>query len=154
MANGQVLTKSSVEPKVTITLLRGTPYSWYVESLYSQPDTTVKSSTWKFYTSGEGKISYAPFPAELIEPYFGAEITPSNGKINLNWKGTDVDNDIQDYDVFLSKDFEPVLLEGGVKEMFLNNIEVVSGTTYFWKVKTRDAEGNTTESQVSHFKVK
>src|SRR5690349_12711212 len=51
-----------------LSLKKGTPYSWFVISKSSKSPVTAKSSVWKFYNSGPGVISYAPFPAEITSP--------------------------------------------------------------------------------------
>src|SRR5438874_9061701 len=40
--------------QLAITLLRNTPYSWYVVSQSSKVSTTAQSDSWKFYNSGPG----------------------------------------------------------------------------------------------------
>ena len=45
------------------------------------------------------------------------------------------------------------LLKSNVVDMFTNNVVVTAGTTYYWKVVTKDAQGNTSESNMFQFKV-
>jgi hypothetical protein len=52
------------------------------------------SETWKFYNSGSGTIAYAPFPAEVVSPLMGQNVTASINKIALEWIGSDANNNI------------------------------------------------------------
>lgn len=140
--------------QVTVTLLRNTPYSWFVVSKSNSVSTVVQSDTWKFYVAGVGTTSYSPFPAALVTPAFGANVTATANALNLVWTGSDVDNDITGYDVYFGSAATPPLLKADVTDMFLNGVAVTSGSTYYWKVVTKDALGNTSDSDVYQFKVK
>lgn len=140
--------------KLEVTLSRNTPYSWYVVSKSSKSKETAKSDTWKFYNAGAGMVSYAPFPADLTSPSYGQQVTASKGTVDLKWSGKDVDGDIAGYDVYFGTNTSPDSLKGDVKDMFLKNVKVKSGKTYYWKIVTKDAKGNTSESEVSQFTVK
>jgi hypothetical protein len=139
--------------QVAVTLLRNTPYSWYVVSKSGSSGTTTKSDIWKFYNAGLGTVSHPPFPADVVSPAFGSNITASAGTINLSWLGSDVDNDIAGYDVYFGTSTTPPLSQSNITNMFLNGITVTSGTTYYWKVVTKDALGNTADSGLFQFKV-
>ncbi|GAL90380.1 hypothetical protein [Jejuia pallidilutea] len=135
----------------SVTILRGTPYSWYVVSKNSGSET-AQSPTWKFYNAGEAVSSYAPFPAELIAPALSEALNPSTISVTLQWKGEDIDNDITAYDVFFGTVNPPV-----TKVITTNNtntvVTVSSGNTYFWNVVTHDDQNNNSESQVFQFSV-
>lgn len=139
---------------LTVTLLRNTPYSWQVLSKNTSTSSVGKSDTWRFYISGNAIINYAPFPAALITPAFGESVTATGGKINLAWSGSDVDNDIVSYDVYLGDSNSPGLQKSGVTDTFLNDVNVTSGKTYYWKVITKDSQKNTSDSGVFQFTVK
>jgi len=139
--------------QLTMTLLRGTPYSWYVVSKSNSTTSTSQSDTWKFYVAGLGVTSYAPFPATITAPAFGVNVTATANTVNLTWTGSDVDNDIVGYDVYFGTATTPPLSKANVTDMFLNNVTVTSGTTYYWKVITKDSQGNTSDSGVYQFKV-
>lgn len=140
--------------QVTATLLRNTPYSWFVVSKSNSVSTTAQSDAWKFYVAGLGTTSYSPFPAALVTPAFGANVTATAHAINLVWTGSDVDNDITGYDVYFGSAATPPLLKADVTDMFLNGVAVTSGGTYYWKVITKDAQGNASDSNIYQFKVK
>lgn len=136
------------------TLNRNTPYSWSVKAQANVPPKTAKSDTWKFYNAGSGTVSYAPFPADNLSPGKDESVSAVAGKITLTWKGSDVDNDILNYDVYLGTVKAPPLLKKEITEEKLENVDVTTKTTYYWKVITRDKKGNTSESAVNSFSIK
>ncbi|NKI25399.1 hypothetical protein HCG49_02355 [Arenibacter sp. 6A1] len=137
----------------SITVERGVPYSWAVTSTSSTSMETAKSDTWQFYSSGEGVSSYAPFPAAIISPADEAKTTATNNLVTLEWKGSDVDGDIVSYDVYFgdTESLEPLVTE--LQESKLENVQVSAGTTYYWKIKTNDSQGNSSFSNVFNFHV-
>lgn len=145
-------TKSVSATEASVSLLKNTPYSWFVVSKSASGNRTTQSESWKFYNSGDGILSYAPFPADGLTPASG-QLNALNGKITLNWKGSDTDNDILNYDVYFGTVANPPLLYKGVTEMRLENVFVTSKTKYYWRVLTRDTKGNTSESELAVFSV-
>jgi hypothetical protein len=143
---------NSVLPNAELTLDLSTPYSWFVTSKSSKNTSTVNSPVWKFYNTGPGVSSFPPYPAELTSPGLGQTVTPSNGKITLTWKGSDADNDIANYDVYLGTSNTPALIKSQHLASPLTDVAVIANTTYYWKVITRDAKGNTSDSGVFEFK--
>ncbi|MCW4468092.1 hypothetical protein OGH69_03865 [Flavobacterium sp. MFBS3-15] len=133
-----------------VILDKGTPYSWYVNANKSN-GSTVRSDIWKFYNAGNGITNYAPFPAEVVAPAMSA--TVHGPTVTLQWDGSDLDNDIVDYKVYLDTNTNPTTLKGTVTTESLPNVAVVSGGTYYWKVVTTDEAGNVTSSPVYQFKV-
>lgn len=154
LLTGTTTTEVSSGTQQTVTLSRATPYSWYVVSKSTGTTETAQSDTWKFYTAGAGVVSYAPFPSELDSPTFGQVVTATNGMINLVWKGSAVGNDIAGYDIYFGPSTPPPILDSGIINMFLDNVKVKSGTTYYWRVVTKDSVGNTSNSGVWQFTVK
>jgi hypothetical protein len=77
----------------------------------------------------------------------------SGGMVNLTWTGNDVDKDIVSYDVYFGTVTTPSLFKAGVTEMSLSNVPVTSGSTYFWRVVSKDSLGNTSQSGLYQFKV-
>lgn len=136
----------------TLTLQQNTPYSWFVTSKSTYSATTVNSMTWKFYNSGTGTNSFPPYPAEILNPLMGQIIAPISGKINLQWKGSDADNDIVNYDVYFGTTTSPALIQSKISTASLSNISVNSNTTYYWKVITYDSKGNSSDSGLFEFK--
>ncbi|MDO3641264.1 hypothetical protein [Mucilaginibacter sp. L3T2-6] len=139
---------------LNVLLKRSTPYSWYVISKSSKSSSTAQSDTWKFYTSGPGAIVYAPFPAELIAPKFGATVSATS--VMLQWKGSDVQADASlMYDVYFGTDKTPTqIIMANTSATSSFSVTVTAGQTYYWKVVTKDSFKNSSESGVYQFSVK
>jgi hypothetical protein len=147
-------TQSTAQTQITLTLARNTPFSWYIISTSSATTATAQSDTWKFYNSGPGVVTYAPFPAQIISPTFGQLIPATNGTINLEWQGSSVSpGTIANYDVYFGTTNTPALTYASITNSYVNSVAVVSGTTYYWRVITRDSAGNTSDSGLYEFTV-
>ncbi|MEM9362385.1 MAG: hypothetical protein AAGA43_07115 [Bacteroidota bacterium] len=147
----QTITTASTSASLSIN--RGTPYSWSISSTNSQSNQTANSETWLFYNAGS-QTTYAPFPAQLVSPNSGSTISPnSSDQVVLNWLGADVENDIEEYQVFFSNQNPPTTALGTF-DAFTSSVSasVAANTVYFWRVITQDAEGNTSDSGVFEFK--
>jgi hypothetical protein len=141
----------SSSSQLTLTILRGTPYSWYVVSKNSGTKTS-QSATWKFYNAGDAESSHAPFPAELVNPDMGTSLSASTNSTTLQWKGSDIDNDIVSYDVLFGSTNPPTNNQETTTETSVS-VNVASGTTYYWRIITKDSQNNTSESEVFQFKI-
>jgi hypothetical protein len=152
LLTGDSVSVSSTQPQATITLTRNTPYSWYVISKTNTNSNTAKSVVWKFYNSGDGVTSYAPFPADNLNPATGQYVTvPASGTITLIWVGSAVQNNIVGYDVYFGTSLSPPLYQKSVTESSVNNVPVTAATAYYWKVVTHDSNNNTSTSDVVQF---
>ena len=151
LTNDESKTTSSSN-HIEITILKNTPYKWWVISKATGTSETAKSPEWKFYNSGDAITTYAPFPAELVTPINGTTLTTAT--TTLEWTGSDVDNDIASYDVYFGTVNPPsTLLENVIDPIKKIENVAVSANTYYWKVITKDDEGNSSTSQVFEFKV-
>ena len=154
LLNNTTSTQSTTTTQLSVNLDRGTPYSWYVVSKSSKTTTTAQSSTWKFYNADEGSVSYAPYPADQLVPSMGASVTAVDGKVSLSWVAEDADNDILNYDVYLGTSAANMIkIKEGLSMSTAGDVAVTSGSTYYWKVLTKDSKGNTSSSDVLSFKV-
>jgi hypothetical protein len=133
-----------------ITLERGVPYEWFVISKANGTNATATSSIWKFYNQGPGIENYAPFPAEAVNPGRGAAIDNS-GTVQLEWTGNDVDNDIIEYEVLFGMDSDPSNLLGTTSDSFI--AATISTGVYYWRVISRDSQGNSSQSEIFEFRV-
>ncbi|WP_372746770.1 hypothetical protein [Lutibacter sp.] len=136
-----------------VTLDRATPYSWRVISKSNSVSQTASSLTWKFYNAGDGTISYPPFPAEIIAPEMGAFVTASNGKVDLKWAGSAVENNIAGYDIYFAAANPPSLHKANHTSTELTGIAVTANTIYYWKIITKDSKGNSSDSGIYNFKI-
>lgn len=137
--------------EVIITLLRGTPYQWYVISKASGTTLTAESARWRFYNQGIGVESYSPFPAQVVSPKRGSTIAATTSVV-LSWTGQDVDNDIKNYEVLFGTTSTPTT-SLGVVTTNTTSTAVISGVVYYWIVLTTDNKGNTSKSELFEFKV-
>jgi hypothetical protein len=152
LVSASVTTESTAATSITKTLARNTPYSWYITSRSGKTSSTAASDTWKFYNAGPGVVTYAPFPAEIIAPVYGQIVTTAI--VNLTWKGSSVNPaTIVNYDVYLGTTKTPAILKSAVTDSFVNGVAVTAKTTYYWKVITRDRDGNTSDSGLQQFTV-
>ncbi|MCK5401119.1 MAG: hypothetical protein KAJ28_05745 [Flavobacteriaceae bacterium] len=151
LETGEISNHNSSVSQVDITVLRGTPYSWYVISKSNSTTQTAQSTIWKFYNAGVAVTSYAPFPAELIAPTMGTSLNTITSTI-LEWSGSDVDNDIAEYEVLFGID-NPPANSGGTSSSSSMTVTVAAGNTYYWRVITKDDQNNTSNSEIFQFKV-
>ncbi len=151
LETGASNTETSITTEKAITINKGTAYSWYVISKNTDTGETTQSQTWKFYNAGDSIEFYTPFPAELVSPAMGSSLTGITSQ-TLSWQGSDIDNDIANYDVYFGTVNPPTDLEGNTAAMTMD-VTVSAGNTYYWRVVTIDNEGNTSQSEVFQFKI-
>jgi hypothetical protein len=140
--NSTNTTKSiNSDTKTIVSLLKATPYSWLVISKSNKSKETATSESRKFYLAGDGASTFSPFPASIIAPASGANVTSNAGKVNLIWSGADPDSKVLSFEIYLDTDPEKVLNRqvSPIKTSNSNlSVEVKSGTVYYWSVKTSD----------------
>lgn len=143
--------KITVLTSINQVLQRGANYSWWVVSRGALTENTTKSEVWHFYVEGQPELKHTPFPAALIYPVKEEVVSPTNNQVQLEWNGSDLDNDIDFYQLFLGTNAKNiVLVKDKITQMkHLENVD--SNTTYYWKVITVDREGNTSESRLGQF---
>lgn len=150
--NNNISTTNVSTNEATITLLRGTPYEWFIVSKANETVVTATSEKWKFYNKGPGIENYAPFPAEVISPLRGSTVTSTGGNITLEWNGSDVDNDITEFEILFGTENIPATILGTTSDSTID-ATVVSGQIYYWRVITKDSEQNSSESEIFEFRV-
>lgn len=135
-------------------LEKGALYRWNISTRNEKTEDVVSSESWFFYNAGSA-TSYAPFPAAIVEPGPGASVVRDmENEITLRWSGADIDNDLAGYDIYLDTATPPAALVAS-PSVSLSSIKVVveRNTVYYWKVVSRDREGNTSDSGVYSFRV-
>ena len=138
--------------EAAIVIQRATPYEWSVTSRANGTSQTATSVVWRFYNAGEGVSNYAPFPATAVFPQRGSTLANA-GTITLAWETTDIDGDLDSYDVYLeANNTGPQSLVGTTAENTLD-ITVSASTVYYWQVVSKDTEGNSSVSEVFQFAV-
>ncbi len=150
---GIVQTKSTGSTVETLSLEKGAPFSWVVISRNSQTQTTASSDSWLFYNPGS-ETTHPPFPAEIISPKPGTTVFKDiNNEVTLIWSGADIDNDIEDYEIYFSTENPPeTLIDSPRANITEKKVSVVSNTVYYWRVVTKDAEGNTSDTGIIDFR--
>lgn len=150
LSTGTSRTINTISNEVLIRIFRGTAYSWYVKSKIGSTNETTDSEVWRFYNAGLPVESYPPFPAEATNPKSGAAV--EEGTISLKWETSDIDNDISSYKIVLDT-VNPPDVEVGTTSVSSFDVEAISGEVYYWKIITKDAKGNESNSPVFQFKV-
>ncbi|SNR67127.1 hypothetical protein SAMN04488009_3092 [Maribacter sedimenticola] len=141
-------TYDSNEQELAIILDRGVVYSWFVTGKLN-----TSSETWNFYNAGPGVASTIPLPAIAISPVSGATISQTSTAVNLIWQSEDEDNDIIGHDLYFGETDDPEIFAADILETRFDAIEVTSGKVYYWKVVTKDSNGNESTSPIFTFTV-
>lgn len=135
----------------SIPLEKNTAYYWRIKATDSKGLSSISSSTFKLYTSGEAVINHLPFAPELVEPSINIVLTTATA--TLKWKATDVDaTDVLTYDVYFGTTNPPTakVSENASSTSYAVTLEATK--EYFWKVVVKDNKGGETIGQVWKFK--
>jgi len=151
---GTVQTIGTASTSARLPLTKGEPFSWFVQSKNTQVQESVSSERWNFYNAGS-RTTFTPFPATLISPKSAESIFKDiNNEITLTWSASDLDNDIVEYEIYLSTEESASNL---VQTLSANTTSlkatVVSNTVYYWRVVVIDDEGNRSNSGIFSFRV-
>ena len=143
--------KSAELTSTTFTLDRGAPYIWWVVSSSDASAVDTKSKVWSFYLEGIQQETFLPFSAQLNNPQDEQEVMLSSGEINLQWTGSDLDNDIAYYQVYIGTDAAQMSLvqDNQITSSYSALLDV--GQTYFWQIVTIDQRGNKSQSAIQSF---
>ncbi len=142
--NAVKVTSTDYDPGV---LMFGQTYYWQITAVDSQ-DAETQGPVWSFSTV----ISTPPLVPSNPSPKNGSEDVPL--PVTLSWSGGDTDNsDIVVYDLYLGI-FEPPPLkkENLEKASYQSTTALMSFTTYYWKIVSRDNNGLETQGPVWSFK--
>lgn len=147
-------TISTAATSASLSIAKGTPFSWSVTSISSNSDQVATSETWLFYNAGS-QITYPPFPAQLVSPTSGSTVQMDiSNEVLLVWTGADVDNDIDSFEVFFSDQSPPTTSVGTTNSNTMElAVSVQSDTVYYWEVVATDREGNSSNSGIFEFRV-
>jgi len=136
-----------------LPLQKGVPFSWFVNTKNSQVAQTTASETWRFYNAGY-ETTHPPFPPEVLSPKSAESVFKNiNNEVTLKWRGVDLDNDLNGYDLYFSVTNPPTtLVESLAGSITSYNVDVAADTVYYWRVVAKDSEGNTADSGVFSFR--
>lgn len=140
--------------EIMVRLERGNAYSWKVISKNSGEEV-AESEANRFYVAGPPGSNNVPFPATLTAPSSGAEVSPVDGKITLEWEAalTDTDGDPLTFTLYadtVDGEQEPPEEWKGLTVNSME-IEVEPNSIYYWHVETSDGQ-NTAISNTYSFR--
>lgn len=135
-----------------VTLTRGTSYEWYIISKSIEIDTTATSEVFQFFNAAPGVVDHIPFSAEAITPHDNEILVTNNTFVRLEWQATDLDDDIKEYEILFGTSVEEMTNIGSTENTNIE-VDIIFGSTYFWKVKTYDENFNSSESDIFQFTV-
>lgn len=138
-----------------VTLNKDTPYSWKITSKRNGAAETVGSSTWKFYLSGDGISNYPPYPSTLISPSSGNVFSSSTTSVELSWEGSHPENSSLTYDLFIdtTDGLQDPISSNQNLSVKSKSVLVNSGNSYYWRVKAKDINNNSSYSTIHSFRV-
>ena len=149
--NQSTTSYTATSNELALDIEKGTPYSWYIISKNDDVLVTSLSAVWKFYNAGDPLESYTPFPADIVAPIMGSTITGVTTQ-SLSWLGSDIDNDIVNYDVYFDTTNPPTTFEVNTVSTSIN-VTVSANNTYYWRVVTKDSQGNNSQSEIFEFRI-
>lgn len=107
------------------------------------------SEVFAFFTKGEGEQNYVPFTSQLLTPNNNTLV--ASGTLDLTWKAGDPNlDDVLSYEVFFGENADPALVDDAVTTKNYT-VNVVAGTTYYWKVNVKDDSGAKSIGQIWSF---
>lgn len=127
---GQLTTKGL---DTTINLGRGMLYTWKVIGI--RGGEQIDSEQWSFYSEGDPSGSSVPYPANISH-------TVSNGLVTISWNATDEDNDIENYNVYLSTTNPANTLISEKTKQTSTTETLTLGLRYYVRVLSYDKSGN------------
>lgn len=135
------MTLTTSDSFISIDLEPGTLYTWSI-TVENIVGDSITSDEFSFYTEGLNEPNHTPFPAEI------AISENMNGTIDISWQGSDLDDDIDYYQVFFGPSDPPEEIEANTANTTLN-VTVQPNQAYFLNVRTFDSNGNFSDSKLS-----
>jgi hypothetical protein len=150
LITGEQKTYSSTDTVNKLELEKNTPFAWFVLAIGKNSKNKSQSNTNKFYSAGDGYIHYPPFQPELLKPKSDEVLSSSLTSTILKWRGSDVDGDIESYNVFFGTSTSQLPLLTNTKADSIL-VPVLPKSTYHWKIVCIDKRGNTSASDYFKF---
>lgn len=142
-STGEKIEKVVNTTSTELNLLKGIKFSWSITAILN--DKELSSSTWSFYSEGASVSNHIPFPANISLK------DNKDGTINIKWEGSDLDNDIANYKVYLGSSENTAVLLIETKDTIIKNHNINYNKKYFLKIVTIDEKGNSSSS-IKEFK--
>jgi len=133
-----------------LAIEKGAAFSWSVTAKNTEVTQTSVSETWFFFSPG-AETSYAPFPVEVLRPTGPKAFIDVNGDVTIEWAGSDLDEDIDGYELYFGTTNNPALLATFNANVTTAKIAAVTKTVYYWRLVTKDSEGNTSDTGILSF---
>jgi hypothetical protein len=130
---------SSTTTSKAVSIPRDAQFSWKVTA--SDDNKTKESQQWNFYSEGIAVENFAPFPAEITTQ------DQTNGFVEISWTGSDLDNDIETYELYFGTDVENLEFIVSTSVDSSSSQPIIYGTNYYIEVVTTDERGNTSSSK-------
>jgi hypothetical protein len=134
----------------SISLEKGTAYYWRVKATDSKSSSSEYSTTYQFYTEGEGNSNHLPFSPILIKPDLSSVVQTAT--TTLEWTASDVDGNSLAFDVYFGTTNPPVTKVSVNQIETTQNVDLNSSTNYFWNIVVKDGKGGETRGQIWNFK--
>ncbi len=143
---------NAIETSFKVILEREQQYRWWIVSKSDSSQETATSEKWSFYLQGTSDQYHAPFPAILKGKATKETVSLGpNEEILFEWEGSDFDNDIAFYQLWLgtSKEELELIASEIIIQSYSRAVEL--DTQYFWQIYTVDDVGNISKSVIQSF---
>lgn len=138
--SGDQKSETVIESSINLELRPGTLYKWQV-TVSDDFGNSKTSTEFSFYTEGLAEANHVPFPASL------EVLNNGNGTAELKWQSTDLDGDIDFYQIFFSSQDPPANLIPETSQTSITT-DITMGTTYYYEVLTYDKNGNSSKNRM------
>ena len=145
-----LITRTVATTSTTVSLSRGVAYYWRVKAVDSKNASSAYSSTFSFYTEGDGISNHLPFIPVLVSPEMDQVVTTAS--VSLEWTASDVDDDPLTFDVYFDTVNPPANVQSSDQSGTTLNVNLSASTNYYWRVVVKDDKGGQTIGQVWKFK--
>ena len=144
-------TRTSSSTSTPVSLEKGVAYYWRIRSDDARNNSSAFSSTYSFYTEGDGESNHLPFSPAIVSPVLNS--TVQEATTTLEWTASDVDtNDTLTFDIYLDTVNPPTSKVSENQTETIFNVDLTGSQSYYWKVVVKDNNGGTTIGQVWNFK--
>lgn len=146
-----VQNRTSASISTSVGLDKGVAFYWRVRAKDSKGATSSYSSTFSFYTEGDGESNHLPFSPTVVKPDINSLVQETS--TTLEWTASDVDSsDILTFEVYFDTVNPPTnkVSENQSETTFTQTLE--SSKDYYWKVVVKDDKGGITIGQIWSFK--
>lgn len=137
------------ETEITLTLEKGVQRNWRIRAKNNKGEYSGYSSSWNFYTEGEGIVNYLPFSPTLINPKSFSKV--EDNMVLLEWVSRDVDEDLLLYDIYFGEITPPELVQENIEDSTYA-VSINPDKTYYWKIVVKDGNGGESIGDIWVFK--